>query len=180
MIFNETKLAGAFIIEQELFEDHRGFFARSWSEREFAAQGLDARLAECNISFNHRKATLRGMHFQRAPHAQAKLVRCTQGAIYDVIIDLRPDSQTFKEWVGVELTAENRRMLFVPEGFAHGFQTLADNTEVFYQMSEVFAPECAFGVRWNDPAFRVEWPETGEGLERIIIARDREYPDFTL
>jgi dTDP-4-dehydrorhamnose 3,5-epimerase len=180
MIFNETKLAGAYLIEQELFEDHRGFFARSWSEREFAAAGLDARLVECNISFNYREGTLRGMHFQRAPHAQAKLVRCTQGAIYDVIIDLRPASETFKQWVGFELTAENRRMLFVPEGFAHGFQTLAHHTEVFYQMSEVFAPECAGGVRWNDPAFRVEWPETGDGVERIIIARDREYPDFTL
>lgn len=180
MIFNETKLAGAFVVEQELFSDERGFFARSWSEREFAARGLDARLAECNISFNRRRATLRGMHFQRAPHAQPKLVRCTMGAIYDVIIDLRPASPTFKEWIGVELSAENRRMLFVPEGFAHGFQTLADDTEVFYQMSEVFAPECAGGVRWNDPAFRIEWPEPEGGAERIIIARDREYADFTL
>lgn len=181
MIFKETKLAGAFVVEQELFADERGFFARSWSEREFAAAGLDARLSECNISFNHRRGTLRGMHFQRAPHAQAKLVRCTMGAIYDVIIDLRPASPTFKEWVGVELTAENRRMLYVPETFAHGFQTLVDNTEVFYQMSEVFAPDCAGGVRWNDPAFGIEWPEAGgPRQERIIIARDRDYPDFTL
>ncbi len=179
MIFVETKLKGAFVIEPELFEDERGFFARSWSEREFAAAGLDARLAECNISFNHRSGTLRGMHFQRAPRAQAKLVRCTMGAIYDVIIDLRPESDTFKQWTGAELTAENRRMLFVPEGFAHGFQTLRDDTEVFYQMSTPFAPEHAGGVRWDDPAFGIEWPETGVG-ERIIIARDREYPDFTL
>ncbi|MDX6271365.1 MAG: dTDP-4-dehydrorhamnose 3,5-epimerase [Acidobacteriota bacterium] len=180
MIFNETKLAGAFRIEQELFEDTRGFFARSWSEREFAAAGLDARLAECNISFNHRRGTLRGMHFQHAPRAQAKLVRCTMGAIYDVIIDLRPASETFKQWVGVELTAENRRMLFVPEGFAHGFQTLEDRTEVFYQMSTAFAPEHASGVRWDDPAFGIEWPEVSGDGERIIIARDREYADFTL
>jgi dTDP-4-dehydrorhamnose 3,5-epimerase len=180
MIFNETKLAGAFIIEQELFEDERGFFARSWSQREFAAEGLDARLAECNISYNHRRGTLRGMHFQSAPRAQAKLVRCTMGAIYDAIIDLRPASATFRQWIGVELTATNRRMLFVPEGFAHGFQTLRDETEVFYQMSSAFAPEHAGGVRWNDPAFGIEWPDTGDGAERIIIARDREYPDFTL
>jgi dTDP-4-dehydrorhamnose 3,5-epimerase len=177
MIFNETKLKGAFVIEQELFTDERGFFARSWSEREFAAQNLDARLAECNISYNLRKGTLRGMHFQNAPHAQVKLVRCTSGAIYDVIIDLRPDSETFREWIGVELTAENRRMLYVPAGFAHGFQTLADDTEVFYQMSDVFAPECAGGVRWDDPAFRIEWPDN-DGAQRIIIGRDREYPDF--
>jgi dTDP-4-dehydrorhamnose 3,5-epimerase len=177
LIFNETKLAGAFVIEQELFADERGFFARSWSEREFAARGLDARLAECNISFNHRRGTLRGMHFQRAPRAQPKLVRCTTGAIYDVIIDLRRESETFRQWVGVELTASNRRMLYVPAGFAHGFQTLADETEVFYQMSEVFAPECAGGVRWDDPAFGIVWPDN-DGEERIIIARDREYPDF--
>jgi dTDP-4-dehydrorhamnose 3,5-epimerase len=177
VIFEETKLAGAFVVEQELFADERGFFARSWSVREFAARGLDARLAECNISFNHRKGTLRGMHFQNAPHAQAKLVRCTSGAIYDAIIDLRPASETFRQWLGVELTAANRRMLYVPTGFAHGFQTLADDTEVFYQMSDAFAPECAGGVRWNDPAFGIAWPDNG-GAERIIIARDREYPDF--
>jgi dTDP-4-dehydrorhamnose 3,5-epimerase len=177
MIFVETKLAGAFVVEQELFEDARGFFARSWSEREFAARGLDPRLSECNISFSRRRGTLRGMHFQRAPHAQAKLVRATAGAIYDVIIDLRPDSATFKQWIGAELTAENHRMLYVPAGFAHGFQTLRDDTEVFYQMSDVFAPECAGGVRWDDPAFAIAWPDNG-GAERIIIARDREYPDF--
>jgi dTDP-4-dehydrorhamnose 3,5-epimerase len=177
MIFKATELAGAFVVEQELFEDVRGFFARIWSEREFAAQGLNARLAECNLSFNRRRGTLRGMHFQRAPHAQAKLVRCTMGAIYDVIIDLRPDSQTFKSWFGTELTAANRRMLYVPEGFAHGFQTLADETEVLYQVSDVFAPELGDGVRWDDPAFGIVWPENG-GEERIIIGRDREYADF--
>jgi dTDP-4-dehydrorhamnose 3,5-epimerase len=177
MIFKETKLAGAFVIEQNFFEDVRGFFVQCWSEREFAAQGLNPRMAECNFSFNRRKGTLRGMHFQSAPHAQAKLVRCTAGAIFDAIIDLRPESETFKQWVGVELTAKNYRMLYVPEGFAHGFQTLVDDTEVLYQVSDVFAPELAGGVRWNDPAFGIEWPDN-DGDERIIIARDREYPDF--
>lgn len=174
MIFTETKLGGAFIIEPERFADERGFFARSWSEREFAARGLSSRLEECNISFNKRKGILRGMHFQVAPFAQAKLVRCTAGAIYDVAVDLRRDSATFKQWVAVELSAENRLMFFIPEGFAHGFQTLSDNTEVFYQMSEVYAPQHARGVRWNDPAFGIEWPLD----ERMMIARDCEYEDF--
>lgn len=177
MIFAETKLAGAYVIEQELFRDERGFFTRSWSEHEFAAHGLDGRMLECNISFNRRRGTLRGMHFQRAPHAQAKLVQCATGAIYDVIVDLRPDSHTFKQWVGVELSAENHLMLYVPEGFAHGFQTLADDTQVSYHVTDVYAPELADGVRWDDPAFRIEWPDNG-GEERIIIARDRAYPDF--
>ncbi|MDQ3623809.1 MAG: dTDP-4-dehydrorhamnose 3,5-epimerase [Verrucomicrobiota bacterium] len=179
MIFSEKKLKGAFVIDPERFEDQRGFFARSWSEREFAAHGLNPRLVECSISFNRRRGTLRGMHFQRAPREQGKLVRCTMGGIYDVIIDLRPQSPTFKQWLGVELTAENRRMLYVPETFAHGFQTLLDATEVSYQMTDVFAPECADGVRWDDPAFGIEWPDTG-GEERIINARDRHYPDSRL
>jgi dTDP-4-dehydrorhamnose 3,5-epimerase len=177
MIFTETKLKGAYLIELETFEDERGFFARSWSQKEFEAQGLDARLAECNISFNKRKGTLRGMHYQAAPHGQAKLVRCTRGAIYDVIVDLRHDSETFRQWVGFELTPDNGRMLYIPEEFAHGFQTLADNSEVFYQMSTTFAPASARGVRFDDPVFSIEWPHADE---RIIIARDREYPDFTL
>ncbi|HEX8843687.1 MAG TPA: dTDP-4-dehydrorhamnose 3,5-epimerase [Pyrinomonadaceae bacterium] len=177
MRFTETKLKGAFILDPERFEDERGFFARTWSPREFAEHGLDAALAECNISFNTRKDTLRGMHFQRTPHEQAKLVRCTAGAIHDVIIDLRPASPTFKQWVGVELTAENRLMLYVPEGFAHGFQTLEDGSEVFYQMSSPYVPESASGVRWDDPAFGIEWPPAPE---RIINARDRQYPDFNL
>ncbi len=179
MIFTETKLTGAFVIEPERFADERGFFARSWSAREFAEAGVDARLAECNVSFNRKQGTLRGMHYQVAPHAQAKLVRCTMGAIYDVIVDLRPQSPTFKQWVAAELTAHNRLMLYVPGDFAHGFQTLTDNTEVLYQMTDVFAPDCARGVRWDDPAFRIEWPTTAAGGgERIIIRRDREYPDF--
>src|SRR5438128_11338283 len=138
VIFIEIQLQGAYIIEPEKLEDERGFFARSWCEREFAAHNLNPRTAQCNISFNRKTGTLRGMHYQTAPHAEAKLVRCTRGAIYDVIIDLRPNSPTFKQWVAVELTAKNRRMLSIPEGFAHGFQTLMDNTEVFYQMSEFY------------------------------------------
>jgi dTDP-4-dehydrorhamnose 3,5-epimerase len=175
MIFTETALKGAFIIEPELIKDERGFFARTWSEREFAEHGLASRLTECNISFNRKKGTLRGMHYQLAPYAQAKLVCCFRGSIYDVIIDLRSDSRTFKKWVAVELSASNRLMLYVPEGLAHGFQTLADNTEVFYQMSEVYAPEGARGVRWDDPAFAIKWPQD----ERTIIARDQTYADFS-
>lgn len=175
MIFTETKLPGVFLVEPERFEDERGFFAQSWTQRDFEGRGLDARLVECNISYNKRRGTLRGMHFQTAPHAQGKLVRCTAGAIYDVAIDLRPTSPTFKQWMAAELTARNRLMLFVPEGFAHGYQTLEDETEVFYQVTDVYAPEYAGGVRWNDPAFGVRWPDVGE---RVINERDRTYPDF--
>lgn len=174
MIFTETKLKGAFIVEPERLEDERGFFARSWSEREFAAHGLTGKLDECNISFNKRKGILRGLHFQIAPFAQAKLVRCTAGAIYDVAVDLRSDSETFKQWVGVELTAENRLMFFIPEGFAHGFQTLTDEAEVFYQMTGVYHPESARGVRWDDTAFGIRWPLENPSL----IERDRNYPLF--
>ncbi|MCS6927204.1 MAG: dTDP-4-dehydrorhamnose 3,5-epimerase [Candidatus Binatia bacterium] len=174
MFFLETALTGAFIIELDKHEDERGFFARSWCQREFLAHGLNPRLVQCNISFNRRRGTLRGMHYQVAPHEEAKLVRCTRGAIYDVIIDLRPESPTFTQWLAVELSAENYRMLYIPEGFAHGFQTLEDNTEVFYQMSEFYAPECARGIRWNDPAFAIVWPPA----ERIISPRDQHYPDF--
>jgi dTDP-4-dehydrorhamnose 3,5-epimerase len=175
IIFKETKLAGAFVIEPETFADERGFFARSFSDREFAAQGIDPRMVECNISYNKKKHTIRGMHFQAAPHAQAKLVRCTQGAIYDAIIDLRPESPTFNQWVGEELTAENRRMLYVPKGFGHGFQTLVDDTEVFYQVSDYYAPASAGGVRWNDPAFEIRWP-AADGV--IVNERDSSYPDY--
>lgn len=176
MIFDETKLKGAFVIEPERVEDERGFFARTWCREEFRAHGLNSQLVQCNVSFNKKKGTLRGMHYQAAPHQEAKLVRCTMGAIYDVIVDLRPASATFREWVAVELTASNRRMLYIPEEFAHGFQTLEDGTEVFYQMSEVYAPECAGGVRWNDPAFHIEWPDDA----RVISARDQGYVDFVL
>ena len=174
MIFTAAKLSGAYVIEPKLYEDERGFLAQSWSAHRIAELGLNPNVAECNVSFSKRKGTLRGMHFQSAPHAQAKLVRCTSGALYDVIIDLRRESCTFKQWIGVELDADNHRMLYVPEGFAHGFQTLQDNTEIFYQMSDVYAPEYAGGVRWDDPAFGIDWPAD----DRTIIERDRSYPDF--
>ena len=174
MIFTETKLAGAFVIELERHADERGFFARTFCQQEFEAHGLNARVAQCNVSFNKRKGTLRGMHYQAAPFAEAKLVRCTAGSIYDVIIDLRPGSATFKRHFAVELSAENHRMLYIPEDFAHGFQTLEDDTEVFYQMAQRYSAEHARGVRWNDPAFGIEWPKG----ERIIIERDQNYPDF--
>lgn len=174
MIFIETKLRGAFIIEPEPLEDERGFFARTFDQKEFEAHGLNPRVMQCNISFNKKKGTLRGMHYQIAPYQEAKLVCCTKGAIYDVALDLRLDSPTLKQWIAVELTAENRRMLYIPEGFAHGFQTLEDNTEVFYQMSEFYHPESAKGVRWNDPAFGIVWPIAPS----IISEKDRAYPSF--
>jgi dTDP-4-dehydrorhamnose 3,5-epimerase len=174
MIFVETALKGAFIIEPEKLEDERGFFARTWCQQEFATHGLNPLLVQCNISFNRRKGTLRGIHYQAKPHEEARLVRCTRGAIYDVIIDLRPYSPTFKQWAAFELTANNHRMLYVPEGYAHGFQTLEDHTEVFYQMSEFYAPAQAGGVRWNDPTFGIQWPPA----ERIISKQDQSYPNF--
>jgi len=175
IIFTETKLKGAFIVDPERFEDARGFLARSFSAKEFESRGLNPRIAECNISFSKKRYTVRGMHFQHPPFAQAKLVRCSKGAIYDAIIDLRPESPTFKQWIGEELTAENRRILYVPEGFAHGFQTLADDTEVFYQMTNFYNPGSEGGVRWNDPVFAIDWPAT-DGV--TINERDQNYPDF--
>lgn len=175
IIFKETKLKGAFVIEPEKFEDVRGFFARSFSEQEFRERGLRTEFVEAGISFNARKHTTRGMHYQVAPDEQAKLVRCTRGAIYDVLIDLRPDSPTYKQWVAQELTAENRFLLYIPEGCAHGFQTLADGSEVFYQLSGRYAPGSERGFRWDDPTFAIRWPTT-EGI--IINDRDRRYPDF--
>jgi dTDP-4-dehydrorhamnose 3,5-epimerase len=173
--FIATQLPGAYIVELDLLEDERGFFARSWCQTEFTAHGLNPNLVQCNISFNRKKGTLRGMHYQISPHAEAKLVRCPRGAIYDVIVDLRPQSLTFKQWIGVELTSENHRMLYIPEGMAHGFQTLEDNTEVFYQMSEFYHPESARGIRWDDPMFGIEWPTD----ERTTISdKDRSYLDF--
>jgi dTDP-4-dehydrorhamnose 3,5-epimerase len=174
MLFHETNLPGAYLIEIERREDERGFFARSWCQREFTEHGLNAQLVQCNVSFNHRKGTLRGMHFQAAPYAEVKIVRCTAGAIYDVMIDLRPDSPTFKQHFGAELTPENHRMLYIPEGFAHGYITLSDNTEIVYQVSQFYAPEAARGVRWNDPAFGLQWPLTVE----VISERDATYDDF--
>jgi len=173
--FRETKLKGAFVIEPQRFEDVRGFLARSFSLKEFESHGLDPHMAECNISFSKKQYTIRGMHFQKGEHAQAKLVRCTKGRVFDVIIDLRPDSPTFKQWIGETLTEENRLMLYVPKGFAHGFQTLEDNGEVFYQISNVYNPDHEGGVRWNDPAFGIDWPAT-DGI--TINARDQNFPDF--
>jgi dTDP-4-dehydrorhamnose 3,5-epimerase len=176
LIFRETKLPGAFVIELEKHADQRGFFARTFCQQEFEAHGLNSRVAQCNVSFNKCKGTLRGMHFQAPPFAEAKLVRCTSGSLYDVIVDLRPSSRTFKQNFAVELSAENWKMVYIPEEFAHGFQTLEDDTEVFYQMSQSYSAAHARGVRWNDPAFGIEWPAG----ERIIIDRDQAYPDFVL
>jgi dTDP-4-dehydrorhamnose 3,5-epimerase len=177
MQFRETKLRGAYQIELELHADDRGSFARTYCSREFEAHGLNPRIAQCNVSCNDRRGTVRGMHYQAAPHQEAKLIRCSRGALYDVIVDLRPESPTFREWTGVELIAQPGRpsgMLYVPAGFAHGFQTLADDTEVLYQMSEFYAPDAARGFRWNDPAFAIAWPAPVS----IISERDRTYPDF--
>ncbi len=162
------------MIEPEMHEDDRGFFARTFCRREFEARGLNPQVVQCNVSFNKRKGSLRGMHFQASPYSEAKLVRCTAGSIYDVIIDLRPSSSAFRKHFGIELSARNRKMLYIPEEFAHGFQTLEDDTEVFYQMSQYYSPEHSRGVRWDDPAFGISWPPG----ERIIIERDRTYPDF--
>lgn len=158
MRFIPTELEGAFVIELDLIEDERGFFARSWCAAEFESRKLDSQIVQCNVSFNRNRGTLRGMHYQKPPHEEAKLVRCTCGAIYDVIVDIRTDSPTYCKWVGVELTARNHRMLYVPKGLAHGFQTLADDSEVFYQMSEAYHAESAAGFRHNDPTVNVAWP----------------------
>jgi dTDP-4-dehydrorhamnose 3,5-epimerase len=174
MLFKETKLKGTFVVEPELINDERGFFACSWSMDEFEKQGLNPQLMQCNISFNNKRGTLRGMHFQEKPHEEAKLVRCTRGAIYDVAVDLRMNSPTRYQWTAAELTADNRRMLYIPEGFAHGYQTLIDDTEIFYQMSETYHPEAARGVRYDDPIFGVKWPLPLS----VISERDRSYADF--
>lgn len=176
MIFTETRLEGAFIIELEYLADERGFFARAFCQREFELHGLSPHVKQCNISFNSKKGTLRGMHYQVAPYQEDKLVRVTWGAIYDVIIDLRPNSATYKQWIAVQLTASDRNMLYIPKGFAHGFQTLEDNTEILYQMFEFYAPEYARGIRWDDPAFNIQWPLVSE---LIISPRDQQYPEFT-
>lgn len=174
MKFIETDLTGAYLIELDLKEDERGFLARTFCRSEFEKQGLESRLAQANISFNARRGTLRGMHYQAQPFAEVKLVHCVQGALYDVIIDLRPDSQSYCCYYGVKLNAENRSMLYVPEGFAHGFQTLEDNTVIYYMISEFYAPQYARGVRWNDPVFGISWPFS----DPIISERDRQLPDY--
>lgn len=169
MIFTPTELTEAYIIDIDRHEDERGFFARSWCAEEFASHGLDPGLVQCSISFNRKKGTLRGMHYQAPPHAEDKVVRCTAGAIYDVIVDLRPDSDTYKRWLAFELSAANRRAIYVPQGFAHGFQTLEDDTEVLYQMSQCYHPESARGIRWNDPAIGIKWPVSNP----VISERDQ-------
>jgi len=174
MIFQETQLAGVFEIGLDPRSDERGFFARSWCQKEFESHGLDRNVVQCNISFNLRKGTLRGIHYQAAPYPETKVVRCTSGAIYDVVVDMRPQSPSFKDWVAVVLTATGRNMLYIPEGCAHGFLTLEDHTEVFYQMSEFYNAESARGVRWDDPAFQISWPD----VVKVISERDRTYPDF--
>jgi dTDP-4-dehydrorhamnose 3,5-epimerase len=174
MVFHKSKLHQAFEVAIEPHSDERGFFARTWCRQEFETNGLNPSLAQCSISYNPRKGTLRGMHYQAAPHAEAKLVRCTRGAIYDVVLDLRERSATFKQWIAIVLTADKRNMVYVPEGCAHGFLTLEDDTEVFYQMSEYYNAAAASGVRWDDPAFGIAWPDVAQ----VISERDRTYPDF--
>jgi len=176
MKFTSTGIGDVWVIDAERLEDERGFFARTWDVEEFAHRGLNPELAQCSISYNLARATLRGLHYQAAPYEEAKLVRCTAGAIFDVALDLRPGSATFSEWFGIELSAENRRALYVPEGCAHGFLTLDNGCEVHYQISQSYMPEAARGVRWDDPAFAIGWP--GEVV--VINERDSSYPDFQL
>jgi len=175
MKFVPTPLGGAYVIELEPSFDERGFFARSWSAEEFKDRGLAAQMAQCSISFNTRKGTLRGMHYQSEPHAEAKVVRCSAGAMYDVLVDLRRGSPTYCRWFGVELSPDNRKLLYVPEGIAHGFQTLTNNTEIFYQISQDYRSDASRGVRWNDPAFAIDWPIANP----ILSERDRSFPDYT-
>ena len=174
MNFRETPLAGAYVIDLDLREDNRGFFARSYCRDEFEAHGLDPCCEQCNVSYNRRRGTLRGMHYQRHPYGEAKLVRCTAGSIHDVVVDLRPDSATFTKSFAVELSSRNRRMLYIPEGFAHGFLTLDDDTEVFYQMSRAYVEGAEAGIRYDDPALAIDWPEP----VAVISQRDLEYPPF--
>jgi dTDP-4-dehydrorhamnose 3,5-epimerase len=173
----ETKLKGAFVIEPEYFEDERGFFARAWSTEELSQLGLAGQFVEANFSYNHKRGTLRGMHWQAAPHGQAKLVRCTRGSVFDVGVDLRPDSETYGQWTSIELSAANRLMLYVPKGFAHGYLTLEAESEVLYLVTSGYAPESGRGIRWNDPAFGIQWPDLGEIL---VNDRDKNYPNFRL
>ena len=176
MIFTETKIPGVYVIESQRFADERGFFAPSFRQKEFQDRGLSGVFVENNISYSKRRGTLRGMHYQAAPYGQAKLVRCTRGSVFDVAVDLRPNSPTFKKWVGVNLTAENRSMWDRPGDCGHGFQTLVDDTEVFYMVSEVYVPQSGKGVRWNDPAFEIVWPLSEDA---ILIERDQKYANFT-
>jgi dTDP-4-dehydrorhamnose 3,5-epimerase len=174
MKITHLPLSGAHLVELEPVADERGFFARAWCAEEFRTYGLNSSLAQCSISFNKRRGTLRGLHYQAEPYAETKLIRCTAGAIYDVVLDMRPASDSYGKWFAVELTAANRKMLYVPEGLAHGFQTLSDDTEVFYQISVNYHPESGRGVRWNDPLFGIEWPIHDPTISR----RDQSFPDY--
>jgi dTDP-4-dehydrorhamnose 3,5-epimerase len=174
MRFEETQIPGAYIIHHVPVEDDRGFFSRTFCQREFLERGLNQSIAQCSISLSRARATLRGMHYQAAPFEESKLVRCTRGKLYDVIVDLRRKSPTYMKWLAVELDASSRRMLYVPEGVAHGFETLDDNTEVFYQISQYYNAESARGVRWNDLAFGIKWPL----LPSTMSDKDRTYPDY--
>jgi dTDP-4-dehydrorhamnose 3,5-epimerase len=175
MVFTATRLSGVVIVDCDVFADARGLFARAWMPDEFRANGLDTRIAQCSLSFNRKRGTIRGMHYQVAPFEEIKLVRTTRGAVFDVAVDLRRDSPTFRQWVGVELSADNRRMLYIPEGFAHGYQTLTDDAELLYFVSTEYSAEHQRGVRWDDPAFGVDWPL---GQPTVIHDRDKRYADF--
>jgi dTDP-4-dehydrorhamnose 3,5-epimerase len=175
MIFQETPLPGAYVIEPERISDHRGFFARIWCKNELRQRGLETELAQSNVGFSRRKGTLRGLHFQQSPQAEVKIVRCTKGSIFDVIVDLRPESPSYKHSFSVELSEENCKMIYVPEGLAQGYITLADNTEIYYHTSKCYHPQLASGIRYNDPEFRIVWP-----IEVSVISQqDREWPDFS-
>lgn len=176
MKFIETPLVGAYVVEMEPIADNRGYFARSYCEREFVERGLKVPFVQCNVSYNHQRGTIRGMHYQREPHGETKLIRCIRGAIYDVIVDIRPESASYGKWYGVELCSSNQRMLYVPDGFAHGFQTLENETEVFYQMGNFFVPESSEGLRWDDPVIGIEWPLPCS----VISDKDQSYPGFRL
>ena len=176
MIFTEAKLPGAFVLELEKREDERGFFARAWCQREFEAHGLRSQPVQANIALSKKRGTLRGLHYQVAPYEEAKLMRCIRGAIYDVIVDLRPASPTYKQWFGIELSAENHKMLYIPEGFGHGYQALVDDSEVFYQVSQFYTPGAEQGIRWNDPAFGIEWPISENP---ILSEKDKNWPDYS-
>lgn len=175
MTFTETSIKGVFIVDLERREDNRGFFARSWCTREFQVQGLTSVSKQSNVGFSHKAGTLRGVHYQRPPDEEAKLVRCTMGEVFDVAVDLRPTSPTYRQWFGVTLTAQNHKMLYIPEGCAHGYQTLADNSELCYQTSKVYSAESASGVRFDDPAFGIQWPVE----VRVISDADRTWPIYT-
>lgn len=176
MIFNETALQGAFLIEIKKIEDHRGFFGRAWCQQEFEQAGINSNIRQINTSLTHKKGTIRGMHYQIDPHQEGKLIRCTRGRIYDVMIDLRPDSPTFMQWIGHELSENNYRMVYVPENFAHGFVTLEDHCEVYYPVTEFYTPGSERGIRYNDPAFKIEWPIDIE----VVSDKDMSHPDFDL